>query len=178
MCGKLNFWLYGVRPAASAWEDHYSEKLERAGFVRGDECVVLWYHKDRELSLAVHADDFTYYGADEELRWIIQQMQEQCEIKVRAILGPNEEDDKEVVILGRTVKWCHWGISWEADAKHRKLLIERFGYDEKTKPLTSNGDTKLHQDDEWEKEHVSRIEGTEFRGVVARVNFLSQDSLE
>ena len=105
-------------------------------------------------------------------------MQEWCEIKVRATLGPGEGDDKQVVILGRTVKWRHCGISWQAHAKHRKLLMERFGYDEKTKPSTSNGETGLHQDDEWEKEHVSRSEATEFRGAVARVNFLSQDSPE
>ena len=22
-CGKLNYWLYGFRPAAAAWEKHY-----------------------------------------------------------------------------------------------------------------------------------------------------------
>ena len=178
MCGKLNFWLYGFRPAASAWEDHYSEKLEHAGFVRGQACAVLFYHEERDLSLAVHGDDFTFCGIDEELRWVIKQMQEWYEIKVRAILGPDEEDDKEVVILGRTVQWCSWGISWEADKKHRKLLMEKFGYDEKTKPLTSNGDTELHQDDEEEQQLVTKSEATEFRGAVARVNFLSQDSPE
>ena len=141
-------------------------------------CCFIMIHEARDLSLAVHGDDFTFCGTDEELKWITQQMQEWYEIKVRATLGPEEGDDKEVVILGRTVKWCHWGISWEADAKHRKLLMERFGYDEKTKPLTSNGDTELHQDEEWESEHVTRSEATEFRGAVARVNFLSQDSPE
>ncbi len=69
------------------------------------------------------------------------------EIKVRALLGPDEKDDKEVVILGRTVKWKSWGIEWEADDKHRRLLLERFGYDEKTKPLNCNGDTASHQDE-------------------------------
>ena len=28
MCGKLNYWLYGFRPAASAWEKHYSGLFE------------------------------------------------------------------------------------------------------------------------------------------------------
>ena len=60
----------------------------------------------------------------------------------------------------------------------RKLLMDKFGYDETTKPLTSNGDTELHQDDEEEKECVTRSEAIEFRGAVARVNFLSQDSPE
>ena len=28
MCAKLNYWLYGMRPAAAAWEKHYSQVLE------------------------------------------------------------------------------------------------------------------------------------------------------
>ena len=32
-CGKLNYWLYGFRPAAAAWEKHYSELLEGEGFI-------------------------------------------------------------------------------------------------------------------------------------------------
>ena len=127
-------------PAASVWEGHYPEKLEHAGFVGGNACAVLFYHEDRNLSLAVHGDVFFLCGADEEFTWVIQQMQEWYGIKVRATRGPDEGNDKEFVIVGRTVKWCHWGISWEAGAKRRKLLMESFGYDEKTKPLTSNGE--------------------------------------
>ena len=65
MCGKLNFWLYSSRPAASAWEDHCSEKLQHAGFVGGTACAVLFYHEDRDLLLAVRGDDFTSCGAEE-----------------------------------------------------------------------------------------------------------------
>ena len=43
-CGKLNFWLYGFRPAAQAWEKFYAEKLEAAGFVRGIGCSVVFYN--------------------------------------------------------------------------------------------------------------------------------------
>ena len=35
MCGKLVYWLYGCRQAASAWERHYANKLIAAGFRRG-----------------------------------------------------------------------------------------------------------------------------------------------
>ena len=44
MCGKLNYWLYGFRPAAAAWEKLYSEKLEEAGFKGGIGCGVVFYH--------------------------------------------------------------------------------------------------------------------------------------
>ena len=34
-CGKLNYWLYGFRPAAQAWENFYANKFGTAGFTRG-----------------------------------------------------------------------------------------------------------------------------------------------
>ena len=65
MCGKLNYWLYGFRPAAAAWEKHYCEKLESAGFHRGTACGVVFYHKERDIAIVVHGDDFTVCGIDE-----------------------------------------------------------------------------------------------------------------
>ena len=35
MCGKLDFWICGMRPAAQAWESLYAGKLEGEGFERG-----------------------------------------------------------------------------------------------------------------------------------------------
>ena len=97
---------------------------------------MLFYHNDRDLSLAVHGHDFTFCGADLELRWVTQQMQEWYDNKVRATLGRGAEDDKEVVILGRTVRWCHWGISWEADSRRNKQSYIRM----------MNGKRNMHQE--------------------------------
>lgn len=41
MCGKLNYWLYGFRPAAAAWEKLYAAKFESVGFKRGESCGVV-----------------------------------------------------------------------------------------------------------------------------------------
>ena len=68
-CGKLNYWLYGFRKAASAWEALYSSKLEAIGFERGTSCGVVFYHAARDLSLVVHGDDFTFCGLEEDLDW-------------------------------------------------------------------------------------------------------------
>ena len=54
MCGKLNSWLYGFRPAAAAWEKLYSEELERAGFIRGTSCGAVFYHPIRDVACVVH----------------------------------------------------------------------------------------------------------------------------
>ena len=35
VCGKLIFWIYGMRQAAQAWESMYASKMEEVGFVRG-----------------------------------------------------------------------------------------------------------------------------------------------
>ena len=53
-CGKLNFWLYGFRPAAQAWEKFYAEKLEAAGFIRGIGCSVVFYNEELDMSCEVH----------------------------------------------------------------------------------------------------------------------------
>ena len=101
----MNYWLYGFRKAAAAWEALYASYFESVGFIRGESCGVVFYHPGRDISLAVHGDDFTFSGLEEDLIWIRDWMQSWFEIKVRAMLGPDAKDDKEVVILGRIVKY-------------------------------------------------------------------------
>ena len=104
MCGKLVHWLYGFRKAASAWEDHYAGLFEGVGFSRGDACGVVFYHPERDISLVVHGDDFTFCGVEEDLIWIRDLMQSWFEVKVRGIMGSDPDDVKEMVILGRRVR--------------------------------------------------------------------------
>ena len=49
-CGKLVHWLYGFRPAAQAWENHYSSNLEEAGFYKGEASPVLFWHSELDIS--------------------------------------------------------------------------------------------------------------------------------
>ena len=46
---KALFWHYGCRPAAQAWEDHYSAVLSKAGFKRLVSWLVACVHKSRDL---------------------------------------------------------------------------------------------------------------------------------
>eukprot|EP00973_Karenia_brevis_P009819 1327403-Karenia_brevis.AAC.1 len=96
------------------------------------------------------------------------------EIKVRAVLGPEEGDDKEVTILGRLVRWTKEGIEYEADPKHRKLVLDYFGCNDKTKPIGMNGD-KEDRVEEWEEEFLDKVGAKEYRGLAARLNFMSLD---
>ena len=85
-CGKLEYGLYGFLPAAAAWEKHYSELLELVSFARGEECGVVFHQADRDVGLAVHGDDFTCSGLDEDLDWVRALISSWFEIKVRARL--------------------------------------------------------------------------------------------
>ena len=87
VCLKLQFWLYGFRKAAQAWEALYANQLEGCGFIRGKGCGVVFYHPTRDLSCVVHGDDFTFCGEDGDLDWIEGLMAKWFEIKVRARLG-------------------------------------------------------------------------------------------
>ena len=51
-----------MRPAASAWEKDFSEKLEEFGLVTGVSAPTAFYCKEKELRCVVHGDDFTFMG--------------------------------------------------------------------------------------------------------------------
>ena len=64
------------------------------------------------------------------------------------------------------------GIEYEADPKHRQMILEYFGFEEGSKGLAVNGD-KEDKVEAWDDELLERAEAKEFRGLAARLNFLS-----
>ena len=90
------------------------------------------------------------------------------------MLGSEEKDDKEIVLLGRRVRWTSKGIEFESDPRHREAVLEYFGFDKETRVLTHNGD-KDEKDEECELEDLERTEAKEFRSLSARMNFMGQD---
>lgn len=82
--------------------------------------------EERELRCVVHGDDFTFLGPEEELEWVAEKMKGWCEIKMRGVLGPEKGDMKSIDILSRLVSSTDEGITYEADPKHAKGLLEEF----------------------------------------------------
>jgi len=58
--GRLRRWLYGMRPAASAWERDYTARLEEVGFARGQSAPTVFFNAGDGVRCVVHGDDFTY----------------------------------------------------------------------------------------------------------------------
>ena len=66
--------MHGTRDAAQNWERCCTEFLESIGFERGKASPCVFQHKDRQLRLVVHGDDFTGLGMKEDNERQAQQM--------------------------------------------------------------------------------------------------------
>jgi hypothetical protein len=173
VCGKLVHWLYGFRPAAQAWESHYSGNLESIGFERGKASPVSFFDPVSDVSCLVHGDDFTFVGERGALEAVERAMKSWYELKVKARLGDEDDDDKETDILGRRVRCTGAGFEYEADPRHREKILEALGLDEKSKGLSVNG--RVEEVVEG-LEVLEAGECTSFRAVAARCNYLAQDA--
>ena len=102
-------------------------------------------------------------------------MAEWYEIKVRAIMGPDAGDDKEVRILNRLIKWEEDKITYVADDKHVTKILEELGFDDKTKgmdmPVTKDHDDVQPEDDE----RLDSVEAKRYRRLAATINYLAAD---
>ena len=132
-------WLYGMRGAAQAWEEHFAGKLEAVGFRRGKAAPTVFYHPERGVRLVVHGDDFTFMGVRRQLKWIGGLMKGWYDVKERGIMGSAEGEIKEIVILGRILRWADRWLEYEADPKHREVLVREFGLEGNSKAAGSPG---------------------------------------
>ncbi len=173
---KLIYWLYGCRPAAQAWEEHHSAVLEAVGFKRLVSCSVAFCHQQRDLAGVVHGDDLVLAGLGEDLDFVDRVLKEHYELKVRGRLGSGEKDRREIDILGREIRWHEWGLAWEGDDRHRKLVMEHLGLDETSKVLMKNGCKEDETKEEKEPQKLDPQECKAYRMLAARMNFMSQDN--
>eukprot|EP00971_Amphidinium_carterae_P120491 2387627-Amphidinium_carterae.1 len=72
-------------------------------------------------------------------------------VKDRGVLGPGPEDQKEMKILNRTLRWCEepQRIEYEADCRHPPLLWEQLRLERTSRALGTPG-TKVAIDEETE----------------------------
>ena len=62
VCGLLQYWLYGMRPASHGWQDEYTKQLTGIGFVAVSASPCCFYRARGDVSCVVHGDDFTFEG--------------------------------------------------------------------------------------------------------------------
>ena len=126
----------------------------------------------------MHGDDFVFTGFQEVLDFALGVMEKEYDIKNRGTLVPSEGDVKKIDILGRVLKYTPSGITWQADPRHRKMILEHFGFNEQTKSVTKNG-VKDESVEEGEEDPTSEVlqkeEEQGFRALAARANYVAID---
>ena len=97
----------------------------KIGFVAGVGSPYCFERNSDGVAGVVHGDDFIFEGSPEALKKVAEDLRKVWIIKVRATLGPEPGDDKEVSILSRIVRWCDDCLLYEAYPRHvEKLLRE------------------------------------------------------
>ena len=93
------------RAASHGWQEEYTRRLVELGFRSGEASPCCFHRASDDISCVMHGDDFTFEGPPEGLRKVAEALEQFWLIKIRATLGPEEQDDKEVSILNRIVRW-------------------------------------------------------------------------
>ena len=68
MCGRLNFSMYGTRKAATNWQQHYTNVLNKLGFTTGRSSPCIFHHSKRQIFTMVHGGDFASTASDSNLQ--------------------------------------------------------------------------------------------------------------
>ena len=171
---RLRRWLYGMRKAASGWEEDYSDRLLKIGFIRGKSASTVFWNKNTGVRIVVHGDDFTMSGTRKALMGIKEKLEEWYDIKFRGIMGSEADEIKAVTILGRRLRWTQEGLEYEGDPKHRQELIKKSGLTEESKAAVSATvkETGGLEDDDTRLEEE---EARKCRGEIALLNYMGQD---
>jgi hypothetical protein len=173
-CARLKRWLYGMRPAANAWERDFREKLESIGFVCGVAAPTVFHNYATDVSCVVHGDDFTFLGRDGDLRKIEKTMRSWWDLKLRGILGSGDSDDKELTLLNRTLRWHGDSLEYEADPRHAREIIEQLGLQEGSNGIEAPS-KKVTAAELREAVELDPSSATRYRALAAKANYLAMD---
>ena len=122
----------------------------------------------------VHGDDFTFLGYEESVEEMKTELAKWWEIKVRGTIGDDPQDDKEIVILNRTIRWNGESLRLQPDPKHRTAILEAFSLKDDSKGLTIPSD-RDEVTEEQDADLLNPFEATQFRSLGARANYLGLD---
>ena len=80
-------------------------RLFELGFQKGSAAPTVFYHREKGMRCVAHGDDFTFTGRRRDLLEVKRRLEEVYELKMRAMLGDDSNDDKEITIRNRTIRW-------------------------------------------------------------------------
>ena len=119
----------------------------------------------------IHGDDYVSTGKPEQLKWTGAQPENKCTVN-RQLLGPGEDNAKQVNILNRIAMWDNTrGITYEADPWHVEIIIKQLQLNG-AKPVSRPGTRDEGRTREGNKMLPADKETTNYLATVARCNYL------
>ena len=156
-------------------EKNYAEKLAAVGFKGSRAAPTTFYNPATKVRLVVHGDDITFSGTQVELEKIRGLFKKWYDVRDRGIMESGTRDIKEVVILGRTLKFTEMGLEYTADDKHRDAILEELGLESESKSLGCPALGADKMDEPRDENELLKEDVTSFRSVAARSNYLGMD---
>ena len=174
--GLLNKSTYGTRDAPMIWQDHLRGVLTAMGFKESLSVPCTFRHPETNVNIEVRVDDIFAVGDEADLKWMIEQLKKQYDLKNK-IIGPNEHQEKCASYLGRVISFTSAGVMMEPDKKHVETLLKEAGMEScKSSPtpfITENAILEHLRDEQ--REFMDAESARRHRGAVARVVCLAQD---
>ena len=125
------------------------------------------------MVFSVHGDDFTISGPERSPEWLRDFLKTRWDVKA-TILGPESHQAQKVRVLNRSIRWTARGVEYEADPRHRLVILKELGLEGCKSVTTPYGPQEqgLLQD---QGELLVCTEASKFRAIVARLNYLAAD---
>ena len=95
-------------------------------------------------------------GNESALRWFHSALKEKYDVKANVL----NEVNKEVVFLGRGIRWTKEGIEVEADPKHVGILLKEWNMED-----CNSCDTPIGNEDVSGEEAIQAGQATMFRRI-------------
>ena len=176
-CGLLLKSMYGTRDAANIWQRDYTELLLQHNFTRNTAWPSIFYHRDMDVRLLVHGDDFVVLADDPGQKFLKEVLQKKYELRVDGSIGKGEQH-QEFTVLNRVVSFCERSgtVTYEPDPRHAETVLKQLDL-ENCKPVKSPSEKQTATDAaaRLAMPTVPPDRVSFFRSLVMRIAFLSQD---
>ena len=122
-CAKA---LYGTRPAAASWGDELKRGLISCNLTVGTVSRCCFHNKLCSVAGTVHGDDIFVGGPRQDIAKMGATLEKKWETRDQMV-GPRPDDQKELRILNRTLRWCKDGLVFAANLKHGREVADEMG---------------------------------------------------
>jgi hypothetical protein len=168
--GVLRKAMYGTRDAPQIWACEVQGALESFGFIKSVFQPSVYFHREKNMIITVHVDDFLVSGELSDLDWLYDSILSKYDLK-RSVL--TKDVPCESSYLNRSIRWTGESFEIEGDRKHAQLLKHEWGM-ESCKPV----DTPITKQNAEELNTGALLQedaARKARRAIARINYMAQD---